>query len=248
MERVITGIKGFDELVDGGLPKNSAILLSGSPGTGKTIFGLEYIYRGANDHGEKGMYVSFEQNPDDLREQARQLGFSDLERLEMEGNIVFVCLPVHAIDKDTIPDFFEQAQSLGVKRIVVDSLSALSVNAPIFMALQDPNLRKTLEYVQGWTPQGEDLVKNFIYKFIAQLKSIDATSVLVSEIPEKSDKLSSDGISDFAADGIILMSFESMGGEFSRSMLIRKMRMTKNDEDIHPVEISKEGLKIHSVE
>ncbi len=66
MERVPTGIKGFDNLVEGGLPLGSTVLVSGSPGTGKTILGLEYIYRGANDFGETGMFISFEQDPKDI--------------------------------------------------------------------------------------------------------------------------------------------------------------------------------------
>lgn len=250
MNRVPTGVKGFDELVDGGFPEQSAILVSGSPGTGKTIFGLEYIYRGAADHGEKGMYISFEQNPEDLREQARQLGFNQIEHLEYEGLLNFVCLPVSVIDKHTMPDLLENARELAIKRIVVDSLSAMEVNTPLLATKSDPVMKQVLEDAEHIAPlmAGEDLKKNFIYKFVAELKGLDATSVLLSEIPEKSERLSSDGISEFAVDGVVLVNFESMGGDFSRSLLIRKMRLTKNDEDVHPVEISNEGMKVHKIE
>ncbi|MBU4407018.1 MAG: circadian clock protein KaiC, partial [Candidatus Altiarchaeota archaeon] len=65
VERIETGIEGFDELIEGGFPRKSCILLSGMPGTGKTIFGLQYLCHGASN-GEKGLYVTFEQNMDDL--------------------------------------------------------------------------------------------------------------------------------------------------------------------------------------
>ena len=72
--RVKTGIKGFDELIEGGFPKNSSILVCGGPGCGKTIFASEFIYNGAKKYNEKGMYVSFEQNSDSIKNQARQFG------------------------------------------------------------------------------------------------------------------------------------------------------------------------------
>ena len=76
---------------------------------------------------------------------------------------------------------------------------------------------------------------------------LDCTSILISEASEKGDYLSRDTISEFACDGVILINFESMGGEFSRSLIIRKMRNTRNDEDIHPLEIGKSGLVTHDV-
>jgi len=60
-------------------------------------------------------------------------------------------------------------------------------------------------------------------------------------------KEAKDYISEFISDGIIHITFESMGGEFSRSLLIRKMRRVKNDEDIHPLEISSKGIIIHNI-
>ena len=56
-----------------------------------------------------------------------------------------------------------------------------------------------------------------------------------------------EGISEFLCDGVVLLNFESLGGEFSRSLLVRKMRHTKNEEDIHPLEISKKGLVVHKL-
>jgi len=61
MERVQTGIKGFDGLIEGGFPKSSAILLSGTPATGKTIFALQYLVNGIEKFNEKGIYITFEE-------------------------------------------------------------------------------------------------------------------------------------------------------------------------------------------
>ncbi|MFW5991346.1 MAG: RAD55 family ATPase [Candidatus Nanoarchaeia archaeon] len=250
MDRVPTGVKGFDHLIEGGFPKGAAILLSGSPGTGKTIFGLEYIYRGANDFGESGMFISFEQDPKDIKEQARQMGFHNLEQLEQEGKITFACMTAHLVDKHTASDILNEANNRQVDRLVIDSLSALLINAPLHLVQYDPELKQMIKETKEAeiTLTTEDIKKNFIYKFIADIKKSQATAILLSEVPEKSQQLSSDGISDFVADGVVMMNFESMGGQFSRSLIIRKLRETKNNEDVHPLEICNEGIIVHHLE
>ena len=94
---------------------------------------------------------------------------------------------------------------------------------------------------------GDFVVKRFVYGFISDLKDTECTTLITSEAPEKGEFLSRDTISEFLADAVLLLTFESMGGEYSRSLLIRKMRGTKNDEDIHPLEISSSGLIIHDL-
>ena len=82
LESCSTSIPGFDDLVEGGFPKGSMILLTGSPGTGKTIFGLQYIYNGAMK-GENGIYVCIESTPQSLKIQAARFGM-DFDKLEKE--------------------------------------------------------------------------------------------------------------------------------------------------------------------
>lgn len=111
MERIKTGVPGFDSLVDGGLPKGFIVLLSGAPGTGKTIFGLHFLLEGIRN-GEKCVYITYSQSPKDIRDQGTVLGW-DLSTLE------FVELR---------PEEFEE--SLAGKqydRVVLDSLSSVAV-------------------------------------------------------------------------------------------------------------------------
>lgn len=229
MDRVPTGVKGFDYLIQGGFPKGSAILLSGSPGTGKTIFGLEYIYRGANDFGEKGMFISFEQSPDDIREQSRQMGFENIERLENEGLITFACMTANLVDKHTAMDIFEEIKERKAERVVVDSLSALSINAPVYTMAKDMLMSDVMDHNTVFSPPviGEDLKKNFIYKFMGDMKKLPVTAVLLSEIPDNSDNLSSDGVSEFVADGVVVVKKNTIGEEVNRTIHIEKMRMTR---------------------
>ena len=232
MERIKTGIKGFDDLIEGGLPRGSSILLAGTPGTGKTIFALEFLYNGAKRFNENGLYVSFEENLPNLIDQARQFSW-DFEDLEKRGKIRFLTMPASKIQRDVLKDVVKLAKDEHIKRIVIDSLSTLSINTPV--------VSSKAEFM------GDYAVKRFVYSFIEGMKELKySTSLLISQTQSEKE-LSSDKISEFACDGVIHLSFESMGGEFSRSLLVRKMRRTKNDEDIHPVEISSNGLAIHKV-
>jgi len=111
LERVKSGVPGFDGLVDGGFPKGFAVLVSGAPGTGKTIFGLHFLSEGLRS-GERCAYVTYAQSPSDILNQASTFGW-DMK------TVAFVELK---------PEEFEE--SLAAKkydRLVIDSLSAVAV-------------------------------------------------------------------------------------------------------------------------
>ncbi len=248
MKRVKTGIKGFDELVEGGLPEGFTILLIGTPGTGKSLFTLEYLHNGAQKYKEKSMYITFEQSLSDVREQASKIGL-DLARLEKNGMLTLMHIPISAVETHTIDEIKKEVKKRKIKRLVVDSISTLAVNAPVYTPIKDLALRDIMNYKAFFSPPvlGDFVVKRFIYGFISDLKELGCTTLVTSEAPEKGEFLSRDGVSEFIADGVLMLTFESLGGEYSRSLLVRKMRGTKNDDDIHPFEISKKGIVVHNI-
>ncbi|MBW2966527.1 AAA family ATPase [Candidatus Woesearchaeota archaeon] len=232
MNKIETGIKGFDKLVEGGFPKGKTILLSGTPGTGKTIFALQYLYNGATKFNEKGLYITFEEKIEDLKKQANQFGW-DFDELEKKRKVKIISISSTELSNNTVNDIIRIAQNSNVNRLVVDSLSTLSINTPIVST--------------NVTDLGEFTIKRFIYSFIDNLKILkNITTLLISQNVSEGF-LSSDKVSEFLCDGVIHLVYESMGGEFSRSLTIRKMREVKNDEDIHPLEIGKKGLVVHSI-
>lgn len=231
VEKVKTGIKNFDNLVDGGIPKESIVLLSGSPGTGKTIFALEFLYRGATKFDENGLYVTFEEKAEYLKTQAKQFGW-DFDKYNKKISIVSI--PANEISKNTVTDIYNIIKRRKIKRLVIDSLSALIINTPTMTG----DLSKINDHIK----------QRFVYHFISDLrKKSEVTTFLISQTGDE-HSLSVDGVSEYASDGIIHIVYESMGGNYSRSLSIRKMRQVKNDEDIHPLEISKNGLVVHKLD
>lgn len=249
LKRVPTGVPGFDELIEGGFPMNSSTLVVGGPGTGKSIFSMNFLVNGAEKFGEKCMYVSFEQRAEALREQGMQFGW-DLAALEKKGTLKILSIPVQKITKETIKDIQEAVKKGGVRRLVIDSLSTLVVNAPIYVSSSNLAVEDVVGENVFFSPPivGDYIVKRFIYDFIDSLKELDCTTILIGESAQSGEFITRDTISEFASDGIIMINFESLGGAYSRSLIVRKMRETKNDEDVHPMEISKSGVIVHKIE
>ena len=231
MEKIKTGISGFDALVKGGLPAGSCVLLSGTPGTGKTIFALEYIYRGALE-GDKGLYISLEEQTQSLRDQASNFGW-DFEALEKKGMITLMYIPTSSITNSTIKEIQSTVSEYGIKRLVLDSVSTLS--------LAIPTIQTVISDITEFS------IKRFVHNFIDEIKGPRKTTILLISQTSDDKKFSSDEVSEFMSDGIIHIVYESMGGEYSRSLIVRKMRQVKNDEDIHPLEISNKGIVVHTL-
>lgn len=247
--RVPTGIKGFDELVEGGFPNRSSILICGGPGTGKTIFSSEFLIHGVKDFNEKGLYVTFEQRAEAVKDQAKQFGW-DIESMEKKGMIRVMSVPASSIKKTIIKDIKDIIKKEGIKRLVIDSLSTLVVNAPIYVEPNELAVQDVVGENVVFSPPiiGDYIVKRFIYDFIDSLRDLDCTTLLITEAANGGEFLTRDTLSEFVCDGVVLITFESMGGNYSRSLTVRKMRQTKNNEDVHPVEISKEGIIVHKIE
>jgi len=233
MERVKTGIKGFDNLLEGGFPRGKIVLLSGTPGTCKTIFALQYLYNGATEFNEKGIYVSFEERDSSLKNQAKQFGW-DFDRLEKTGMVKIISISPKEIKESTASEILKIAGQNKIKRLVIDSLSALSINTPT-----------TFSKVSDIT---DISIKRFMYLFINELRDAknEITSLLVSQTTN--GQLSRDTVSEFICDGILHINYETLGGKYSRTLKIRKMRETGHDEDIHPIEVTPKGLVLHKFE
>ncbi|MFA5856970.1 MAG: ATPase domain-containing protein [Candidatus Pacearchaeota archaeon] len=243
ISRTPTGISGFDELIEGGFPKNSSTLICGGPGSGKTIFCLQYLINGATQFNEKGLYVTFEQRASDLRKQAKQFGW-DIEDLEYKGMIHIISLPVEKITTKTIQEIQKIVKRDNIKRLIIDSLSTLIINAPIYTPQSEISMKDVVGENIVFSPAiiGDYIVKRFVYGFIEQLRSLNTTNLLISEASQSDEYITRDGLSEFVCDGVVLLKLEPLKGEFSRSLKVLKMRATKNNIGIHPVEIEKKGI------
>ena len=89
IEKIKTGVAGLDQVLKGGLRKNSTILITGAPGTGKTILALQFIYYGAKKYNENGIFIATEDSLSDLRQNAKNLGMN-FEDMEKKGKLFLI--------------------------------------------------------------------------------------------------------------------------------------------------------------
>lgn len=247
LDRVPTGIPGFDNLVQGGFPFKSPILVAGGPGTGKTIFAMQFLINGSTKYNDKGLYVSFEQTRDEIVDQSKQFGW-DIDKLEKDGKIKLMIIDVEEITEKIIEDLKKVIEKEGIKRLVIDSLSTLLINAPIYTSCKSLSVTDVVGDNINFSPPiiGDYVVRRFLYKFISSLRVLNCTSVLISESGHDG-YISRDTVSEFICSGVVALTSESMGGGSSRSMIIKKMRRTKNNEEVHSIEINEQGMSIQKV-
>jgi KaiC/GvpD/RAD55 family RecA-like ATPase len=245
MTRVRTGIYGLDEMLEGGYPPGRTILLSGGCGTGKSIFAMQYVYRGASEFDEPGVFVTLDERPEMIRQDMMRFGW-DLKKMEAKGKMALVdaaaskigypseekyTLPQAGIDIDRlIMRVMQICDQIGAKRVVVDSIAGLGLHM-----------------------ENESDIRKAILKINYMFTKSEATTILTSEVAEQSFgagpmNFSKYGVEEYSADGVIVLHYLGIGTESNRSMFVRKMRGTKHVEDILPMEITQKGIVVKKPE
>ena len=221
MERVKTGISGLDNLMNGGFPRGHSILLCGAPGTGKTIFGLQFLYKGAKNFNENGLYISIEENPNKLKSYAKEFGWKDIEKLEKEKKLEFLRVSPSERKFDIVNVVKQKVQDINAKRIVVDSLSA------IYLAFED--------------------ITQFVYSFVNLIEELNITSIFITDSPPGSTLLTKDGVSEFVCDGVIHLQLLDVSKNISRTISIKKMRGTSIVPGMNRLNFTESGLEIEEL-
>lgn len=223
IERTKTGVEGFDELVEGGLPQGSFVLLSGGTGTGKSIFGMNFLAYGAQND-EPGVYVSLEEGYDENKIQMNIFGW-DMESLQKEKKLLILQPKMYNFDK-LVEAIQTAVYNVKAKRLVIDSISILE----LYFEDQFKTRRNIL-----------DLAK--------MLKGMGITTVAISETDENTSRISRQGVEEFVSDGVVLLYLERKENLMNRAISVRKMRATNHSLKVHPVKIEKKkGMVIYPFE
>ena len=223
IQRIACGIGSLDKHLGGGFEKNSAVLVAGGGGSGKTILGVQFLIEGILKNGEVGIYISFEENKEKFFRHMAVFGW-DLEKLNKEGRFVFVRYDPKKI-LDIVRKGGEEIGSLvreiNAKRIVVDSLSAYTV---LF--------------------DSEAMQREMIVALFEMINKWDATCVVIAEEDQYPEKYKS-SVMGFMADTIILMYLLMKDGKtMFRAMQIPKMRGSHHAMNIFPFKITDRGIAV----
>jgi circadian clock protein KaiC len=226
MNRVKTGIKGLDEMLNGGFLVETANLVEGAPGTGKTTLGMQFIYNGIAQFNEPGLIMTFEEFPQQYYRDAEALGwnFRGLEQSD-KLRVIMTSPEVGKADLESVGGRIEaMAREIGARRILIDSLSH-------FERLSDDPVE----------------LRNVIYGFINALKREGLTSVLTRESPAligESDSAEEDVA--FVADSYIMLRYVEIESAIRKALLVLKLRGSDHAKDIRQFEITSGGIEVRS--
>jgi circadian clock protein KaiC len=221
-----TGIKGLDEITEGGLPTGRSTLVTGGTGCGKTLLGMEFLVRGARDYGEPGVFMAFEENAEELTENLRSLGFDLAEMVRRKQLLIDA---VH-IQRDEIEETGEYdleglfvrlnhaIDTIGAKRVVIDTLEVL------FASLSASILRTELRRLFQW------------------LKTKGVTAVITAERGE--GMLTRQGLEEYISDCVILLDHRITEQVLTRRLRVVKYRGSSHGTNEYPFLIDARGIAV----
>jgi circadian clock protein KaiC len=223
-KRISTGIEGLDSLISGGLQQDKVYLVSGEAGTGKTIFCLQYVLAGIA-HGENAVYVSIDEKPSHILEDAESLGW-DLKKYIDEKKIALLDVTPYFTNvrtgkektvevRDIVTDLTKQIKEIKATRLVIDPI------APLIFG-------------QEATAQIQEYIRSLIFSIDDNLK---CTTLITSGIPSGTSRLSQYEVEEFVVSGIIVIGVSRIQERRVRTLYVRKMRGTPTDLNDHVFEI-----------
>ncbi|WP_309492997.1 RAD55 family ATPase [Candidatus Hecatella orcuttiae] len=233
-----TGIEGLDEILGGGLPQGRNILVIGGPGTGKTILSAQYLCNGISMFNEKGLYITLEEDVSSLKRELSKLDLNFekhekdgmlkivdysiinyMPQREIEAAVKFLSMPAFKISS-LLEVIRNSCRDVGAKRVVLDSLSALT--------FQEPELVK------------RRLATMLIFKTFTEL---GVTALIISEV--KANLLEREFIfEEYLSDGVIVMQNIRREDVTAKSIHVEKMRGVSHDIQPHPYKIDQRGITV----
>ncbi|MGA3014078.1 MAG: circadian clock protein KaiC [Bacteroidales bacterium] len=222
-----TGIQGFDEITGGGLPKGRPTLICGGAGCGKTLFGMEFIVRGATQFDEPGVFMSFEETNEELIKNVASLGF-DLEGLVKRKKIALDHVHIERSEIEETGEYDLEGlfirlgyaiDSIGAKRVVLDTIESLFAGLPNQLIL-----RAELRRLFHW------------------LKEKGVTAIITGERGEET--LTRQGLEEYVSDCVIMLDHRVTEQTSTRRLRVVKYRGSLHGTNEYPFLIDENGFSI----
>lgn len=229
VQKIRTLIEGFDDISHGGLPTSRTTLMSGTSGTGKTLFSVQFLYNGIQNFNDPGVFVTFEESPADIIKNAESLGW-DLQQLIDDGKLFILDASPDPDGQEIVGNFdlsalIERIQyairKYKAKRVVIDSITA------VFQQYD-----------------AASVVRREIFRLVARLKQIGVTTVMTTERVEEYGPIARFGVEEFVSDNVVVVRNVLEGERRRRTIEILKLRGTTHMKGEYPFTMTNDGINI----
>ena len=229
IEKLATGIEGFDLVTNGGLPEGRSTLVAGTAGSAKTVLAMQFLVEGAA-RGEHGLLVTFEEAPADLRRNVLGFGW-DIAKLEAEKRFAFVdASPRHDEERLEAGEYDFGAlvarieagvRRIAAHRVVLDSMGSL------FTQFRDTAI-----------------VRRELHRIAVALKGLGVTAMITSERNDDYGAISRHGVEEFVADNVILLRNALDDEKRRRTIEVLKFRGTSHQKGEFPFSVTGDGVVV----
>ena len=229
VRKIRTMIEGFDDISHGGLPAGRSTLVSGTSGTGKTLFAVQFIYNGITFFDEAGVFVTFEESPEDIIQNAYSFGW-DLQKLVEDGKLFILDASPDPEGQDVVGNFdlsalIERIQyairKYKARRVSIDSVTA------VFQQYD-----------------AASVVRREIFRLVARLKQMGVTTVMTTERIDEYGPVARYGVEEFVSDNVVIVRNALEGERRRRTIEILKLRGTTHMKGEYPFTITNDGINI----
>lgn len=232
--KVKTGISGLDSIISGGLKQGRSIVVSGPPGSGKTSLGLQFLYAGAKDFEEPGVFITLAQNIEEIKNDCKSHGWDFNDLISKDKILMIDARPFKLTDQSIGKDdslyrgeqmpfehltklILSSIKRIEAKRIVIDSITVLE-----------------MQYSDDF------YIRQGLQGLVQALENYGVTSILLSEVITE-NQISPEW---FVSSGVIQLRHTRKQDTMERSIQVTKLRGVKHSDQIHPIELGDEGLRV----
>ncbi len=229
VQKIRTMIEGFDDISHGGMPIARTTLVSGTSGTGKTLFAVQFLYNGITYFDEPGIFVTFEESPTDIIKNASSFGW-DLQQFIDDGKLFILDASPDPEGQDIVGNFdlsalIERIQyairKYKARRVSIDSVTAV---------------------FQQYDAAG--VVRREIFRLVARLKQVGATTIMTTEREAEYGPVARFGVEEFVSDNVVILRNVLEGERRRRTAEILKLRGTTHMKGEYPFTITNNGIGI----
>jgi len=233
-----TGINGVDSLLDDkGIPSGHTVLISGGPGSGKTTFGIQFLYEGATNFSEPGLYVTLDEDPEDIKRNMAPFGW-DLESLEQDIKLVFV---------NVSPVRSNSSERAGLMQLGMKEFKLVKLIEAIRQGIDEVEAKRVvIDPVTMFMLQYPDDTERIhaMKDLIVELRKTGCTHLLISELRGTGIEREYQ-FEEYLAQGVILLRTIQKSNQLVRMIQVEKMRGVNADTQPRPYEISDQGIEVY---